>query len=278
MPQNRVKQRVAALPFAFVIFLLLLVSLPAWATPIVEPPDYYCQSGIRDSSGQCCAVGESVVDGVCTLVVRPPPGDAIGDFCSNPGNWDSPVCGGGGGGGCYSNDGCGDGGGGDDGGGDGGDDDGGDDDGDSVMDKILDIVGSLANLTPAQNEFVDEHPEVALDFLIAGQSAESATMRRFGRSGNNDESDAFRHGLWNAFMAFDHGASLAEQFATAHEQIPNNPTASMNMDLHNNQVGRELGVDWNTRGNSRSSLGDEVNDALKEGRLQVISPEGGSYY
>ena len=43
-----------------------------------EPPGGYCFSGIRDDSGQCCAVGEEVVDGVCTLRITAPPGDAVG--------------------------------------------------------------------------------------------------------------------------------------------------------------------------------------------------------
>lgn len=76
---------------------VLFLSASAEAPP--EPPDYYCESGIRDSTGQCCAVGEEVVGGICTLYATPPPGDAIGEFCADPGNWDHPTCGGTGGGG-----------------------------------------------------------------------------------------------------------------------------------------------------------------------------------
>ena len=36
-------------------------------------------------------------DGVCTLVVTPPPVDPFVEFCNLPGNWDSAICSGGGG-------------------------------------------------------------------------------------------------------------------------------------------------------------------------------------
>lgn len=64
-----------------------------------------------------------------------------------------------------------------------------------------------------------------------------------------DRSDAFRHGIWNAEMTILIGKEKAELFATAHEDkdTTGNETDGFtkeehkNMDLHNNEVGRNIG-------------------------------------
>ena len=191
---------------------------------------------MRDDSGQCCAVGEEVVGGVCTLVVTPPPDDPIGDFCSNPGNWNHPTCGGDGG------DGGGDGDGG--GGGGGGDGDGGDDDDtyeDSIIEKFLSEFPQWAELTDAEKQFIRDNPLAAWAFAKDAKQAKTEARQRFSDGGWNDDRDAFRHALWNALMAYSHGSPLALQFSDAHENYPNNPPGERAMDLHNNAVGAQIG-------------------------------------
>ncbi|MCR1161500.1 hypothetical protein NEK97_08525 [Paenarthrobacter sp. UW852] len=56
---------------------------------------------------------------------------------------------------------------------------------------------------------------------------------------NDDQNDAFRHAYWNALMVKEFGAEWAEDYATAHEQLPGNPAPREAMDLYNNEVGRE---------------------------------------
>ena len=54
--------------------------------------------------------------------------------------------------------------------------------------------------------------------------------------------DAFRHCIWNCFMAQRIGASEAEKFGTGHENSgPSAVPFDNQMDLHNNSVGRSLG-------------------------------------
>ena len=85
-------------------------------------------------------------------------------------------------------------------------------------------------------------------------------MRHHGRDiRSEDEVNAVRHAMWNALMAkraFDNPVTLAgnpfggrldesigkaKEFADAHEDNPKNTDAvSKNMDLHNNEVGRQV--------------------------------------
>lgn len=269
MPKNRVKQRLpeyrtALRPLPLLCSLLVLFSLRAWAEPPIEPPDYYCQSGIRDSSGQCCAVGESVVDGVCTLVVTPP-GGGIDGFCENPGNWDAQICGGGGGD---------DGGDGDDGGGGGaGDGDGDDSYDDSVIDDFLSRFPRWAKLTDAEKQFIRDNPLTALAFGLDAEDAEVGAARLFPTGGHNDDHDAFRHALWNALMAYSHGSGLALEFSSAHENYPENPAGEMAMDLHNNAIGAQIGAMMAHLGQSGTldALSNEVYAALQNDQL-ITSP------
>ncbi|MCF3138425.1 hypothetical protein LRQ04_04050 [Paenarthrobacter sp. AR 02] len=52
---------------------------------------------------------------------------------------------------------------------------------------------------------------------------------------NDDQIDAFRHAYWNALMVKEFGAEWAEDYATAHEQLPGNPAPREAMDLYNNE-------------------------------------------
>lgn len=89
----------------------------------------------------------------------------------------------------------------------------------------------------------------ALKVNQAKNIATSQTENKFGYNGLGDRSDAFRHGIWNAEMTVLIGKERAELFATAHEDkdISGNEmdgypkTAHKEMDLHNNEIGRNIG-------------------------------------
>lgn len=87
--------------------------------------------------------------------------------------------------------------------------------------------------------------------------------------------DAFRHAYWNARMTAEFGVKWAEQYATAHEAVPetvNNSSVREAMDLYNNKVGRQIALD-NPRA-SPAELADKVKQALDEGKLLVVNQNG----
>lgn len=77
----------------------------------------------------------------------------------------------------------------------------------------------------------------------------SQTVEKFDSNGLGDRSDAFRHGIWNAEMTVLIGKEKAELFATAREDkdVTGNEldgyskVTHRDMDLHNNEVARNIG-------------------------------------
>lgn len=58
---------------------------------------------------------------------------------------------------------------------------------------------------------------------------------------HNNEGDAFKHCMFQAELTFWLGSTIAKFFGDLHEDKPDNPEKEKEMDLHNNEVGREIG-------------------------------------
>lgn len=86
----------------------------------------------------------------------------------------------------------------------------------------------------------------------------------------NGKGDAYRHALWNALGSAKLGETLMEQLTNAHEVPdicePANPPLEKGMDLHNNNIGRNIG--------SQSSfmLMMKVKFAVDNGEMKYLKP------
>ena len=126
---------------------------------------------------------------------------------------------------------------------------------DGINRGISDIWNAL---TETEKKLLIKYPFAALKVNDAKNIATRQTERKFVHNGLGDRSDAFRHGIWNAEMTILIGAEKAELFATAHEEKDTTGVESdghtklehKNMDLHNNSVGRKIGL-------AHSSLSEE---------------------
>ena len=104
-------------------------------------------------------------------------------------------------------------------------------------------------LTDSEKRLCVRYPFDALKVTTAKNIATSQTELKFGYNGLGDWSDAFRHGMWNAEMTVLIGKEKAELFATAHEDkdVTGNESdgypkvVHRDMDLHNNEIGRNIG-------------------------------------
>jgi hypothetical protein len=104
-------------------------------------------------------------------------------------------------------------------------------------------------LTDSEKRLCVRYPFDALKVNTAKNIATSQTELKFGYNGLGDWSDAFRHGMWNAEMTVLIGKEKAELFATAHEDkdVTGNESdgypkvVHRDMDLHNNEIGRNIG-------------------------------------
>ena len=103
---------------------------------------------------------------------------------------------------------------------------------------IGDYIPGYNNLNPAERELVKKHPVQATKVFTTAQSATDYTISTYGKNGWQDNSDAFRHCLWNALMKKAMDASAAEEWATAHEYESSGLDKSM--DLFNNSIGRSI--------------------------------------
>ena len=123
-------------------------------------------------------------------------------------------------------------------------------------------------LTPSEKKLVIRYPFAAIDVNKAKNIAIKQTESRFGENGLGNQSDAFRHGLWNAEMTILIGKDKAEMFATAHEDKDVSGVESdgytkiehRNMDLHNNEIGREMGRKNSSLGGSE--MGNLIYDEI----------------
>ncbi len=111
-------------------------------------------------------------------------------------------------------------------------------------------------LTSAEKGMMAMYPVEAVIAKSCANKAYEWTENRYGDNGVGDESDGYRHAIWNALMTRNiNNRGIAEWFATAHEEIPDSQLGEKeidgyykcthrNMDLHNNAVGRSI-VSWN---------------------------------
>lgn len=106
---------------------------------------------------------------------------------------------------------------------------------------------------------------------IHDDAFEEADARFESADRNDDQNDAFRHAYWNALMVKEYGADWAEDYATAHEQLPGNPGPREAMDLYNNEVGRKIAVA--NPDASAEELANLVEAAVKSGDTVVVGQD-----
>ena len=131
-------------------------------------------------------------------------------------------------------------------------------------------------LTESEKKLCIRYPFAALKVNTAKNIAISQTEEKFGINGLGDKSDAFRHGLWNAEMTVLIGKDKAELFATAHEDKDVTgteadgylKTSHRDMDLHNNEVGREIGE--KNSGATEDEMGEIVYNEVFSESTQFI--------
>lgn len=110
----------------------------------------------------------------------------------------------------------------------------------SFNDVDFDPRGAGMLITSIQN------PAAAIFANEAAKAAVASTAKKYpGVAPHNNEADAYRHTLWSHLMTQGIGPELAKKFGDAHEMAGSStsgpgPNSERLMDLHNNQVGRQL--------------------------------------
>lgn len=128
-------------------------------------------------------------------------------------------------------------------------------------------------LTASEKLLIASNPINALYTDACKQKAFNLTTAKYGNNGLGDQSDGYRHAVWNALMTRDINKTWAEMYATAHEDKPSSVLSQLlddgfsgyahkNMDLHNNMMGRSV-IYWN-------ELYSYVSDAQIKSRINNL--------
>lgn len=150
--------------------------------------------------------------------------------------------------------------------------------------SISDSLGrAWDDLTAAEKRLVVTYPQEALIVKRAQSKTDRLVGIHYPGWIDGDEGNAYRHALWNAIMSRDAGKNMAELFATAHEnqgltdaqhryQVWNgfNGLQHKNMDLHNNQMGRNLFNGWLDNLLTDGSLSSRVKNAIQDGKAKIL--------
>ena len=133
------------------------------------------------------------------------------------------------------------------------------------------------------NDVIDKAPinevEKSLaksDYVAAYQVNESRKIteeyidKTYGQGKDIDgtQVNAYRHAMWNAVMTDKIGEEKAKAFADAHEQIPNNPIQYYEMDIHNNELGRKIAIEY--AGQGYDVFSQKILEAISNGEAEVI--------
>lgn len=136
----------------------------------------------------------------------------------------------------------------------------------TVPASALDLPDFLGQ-KPNRKELVLVHkyPKEAAKVYKCSQEAIALTMLFYGDSGQDDNSDAFRHCLWNALMRKNVGKSSAKRWANAHEYGKH--SRSTKMDKYNNNIGRKK---ISVKGSS-FAIAMRVRKAVKNGKCKRLN-------
>ncbi|WP_431956602.1 DUF6973 domain-containing protein [Nocardia lijiangensis] len=85
----------------------------------------------------------------------------------------------------------------------------------------------------------------------------------------DNHTDAFRHAYWNALMTQEFGADWTKEYTSKHEGRPDNAAVREAMDLHNNEVGRQLALA--NPDASPEEMREIVKNAIENGDTVVIN-------
>jgi hypothetical protein len=144
---------------------------------------------------------------------------------------------------------------------------------DGTITVDLPIIGERTVTVSEAKLLAQAGPFGAYDIYQIQEEADAVARQRFpGEDQHDNNADAFRHAYANALLTQRFGPEFAAAYATAHERIPDNPSAVEAMDLYNNERGRLIGQLLPDA--SHEELADRVEQAVRDGRMVVVSQDG----
>ena len=136
---------------------------------------------------------------------------------------------------------------------------------------IAALVIERSGANDAEKRLIYQDPIAAYQVYLARELTDDYVNKYYGLENEQDgnQVNAFRHAMWNAIMTDKIGAEKTKVFADAHEQIPNNPADHMQMDLHNNELGRNIATLY--AGQGYDVFAGKIIEAISNGQAEVLT-------
>ena len=146
----------------------------------------------------------------------------------------------------------------------------------------VDPNGKQSNIVDKWNRLNNKEKDIvkwdirflrAIDIERNAKKATEMTYARFGYNGKGDKSDAYRHAMWQALNTQDTGESFTRKWANAHEYSSpvNELKTDLYMDIHNNDVGIEIGK--NNPWANAEELSKIIIERIDKGDMLIISDD-----
>ena len=145
--------------------------------------------------------------------------------------------------------------------------------GDEKVVKDIPVIGYRLN--NVEKVLYADDPIKAMGIMTEGALSRYDTMRRYGDGyETNNNSDAYRHAIWNATSSAHYGNEFTQDWMNAHEygfsdNFNEDSLLGTYMDLYNNSIGRYQGDKSNPR-EKRIGITKRINDRVQSGGLYRI--------
>ena len=154
--------------------------------------------------------------------------------------------------------------------------------GDFALEKAEEHAQGMATLTETEKELIKSHPIQAYVVQQCQIKADVWTEKEFseyyegGSWQDGDAANAYRHAMWNALLVRSLGVKNAKKWADAHEAWPE-IDANTKMDLHNNQIGRDIAEKTNRIPKvslSERAISKLLLEELRKGNMDILIDDG----
>jgi hypothetical protein len=106
--------------------------------------------------------------------------------------------------------------------------------------------------------------------------ANKMTMKTYGHNERGNISDAYRHTLFSALNTRSTGEKFAQKMSDSHEYSSNKGDMDIYMDIHNNDVGREIALQ--NQKAKKEELSVIIQDRIKRGDMLIMDIETNQLY
>ena len=138
--------------------------------------------------------------------------------------------------------------------------------------KLVNAKNEWRNCCSQEKTFVSNNPYKAYKMYSNQETAVTMSRGKYPDSdGRGTKRDAYRHAMWQALNVQSVGEEATREMANAHEYRDGQPLNDLIMDIHNNEVGIEIGR--NNPNASPDELSQFIQNRISNGDMIILSDD-----